>query len=196
MEEQDRKKKLFEEHLPYELDMFDEAAKFLMSDEFAKLDREKNKGDWFRANAAIEAFWTHARTLKEFYTQPKNPEPVQDAHHASAQDFAPGYRHDLDLDTVIKKINAQISHLNYGRESVPPAKLGHEMHYVKAAIDKQWRRFQERLTAAAIKKEHRDRAWWDMAPRSAVEFIPGPGNVCSTSTFTVVGGTLTGDKKQ
>jgi hypothetical protein len=30
MEEQDRKKKLFEEHLPYELYMFDEAAKFLM----------------------------------------------------------------------------------------------------------------------------------------------------------------------
>ncbi len=56
MEEQDRKRKLFEEHLPYELDMFEEAAKFLMSEEFAKLDRENNKDDWFRANAAIEAF--------------------------------------------------------------------------------------------------------------------------------------------
>jgi hypothetical protein len=78
MEEQDRKKKLFEEHLPYELDMFEEAAKFLMSKEFANLNRKNNKDDWFRANAAIEAFWTHARTLEKFFTQRKNPEPVQD----------------------------------------------------------------------------------------------------------------------
>jgi hypothetical protein len=35
---------------------------------FAKLDRQNNKGDWFKANAAIEAFWTHARTLREFFT--------------------------------------------------------------------------------------------------------------------------------
>jgi hypothetical protein len=127
MEEQERKKKLFTEHLPYELEMFDEAAKFLMSDEFAKLDRDKNKDDWFRANAAIEAFWTHARTLQEFFTQPKNPEPLQHAHHASAQDFAPDYWHDLELGAVIDKIHAQVSHLNYGRESLPPEKLGHEM---------------------------------------------------------------------
>jgi hypothetical protein len=186
MEEQDRKKKLFEEHLPYELDMFEEAAKFLMSKEFANLNRKNNKDDWFRANAAIEAFWTHARTLEKFFTQRKNPEPVQDAHHASAQDFAPDYWHDLDLDTVIRKINAQVSHLNYGRESVPPEKLGHEMKYVKAAIDKQARRFQEKLTAPGTKKEHPDRAW-GMAPRRTVEFIPISDNVCSTATFSSVG---------
>ena len=54
---EDRKKQLFDEHLPYELEMFEEAARFLMSDECAKLDRENNKDDWFRANAAVEAFW-------------------------------------------------------------------------------------------------------------------------------------------
>lgn len=108
---EDRKKQLFDEHLPYELEMFEEAARFLMSDECAKLDRENNKDDWFRANAAVEAFWTHARTLKEFFTQRKNPEPVQDAHHASAQDFAPDYWNDLELNAVIDKINAQVSHL-------------------------------------------------------------------------------------
>ena len=118
MEEQDRKRKLFEEHLPYELDMFEEAAKFLMSEEFAKLDRENNKDDWFRANAAIEAFWTYARTLREFFKQPKNREPVLGAHHASARDFASDYWPDLDLQTVVDKINNQVSHLNYGRETI------------------------------------------------------------------------------
>jgi hypothetical protein len=152
MEEQDRKKRVFEEHLPYELDMFDEAAKFIMSKEFAKLDRKNNKNDWFRANAAIEAFWTHARTLQEFFNQPKNPEPMLGAHHASAKDFASDYWPDLGLGTVVEKINNQVSHLNYGRESLPPEKLGHEMQYVKAAIDKQVKRFQETIAAAATKK--------------------------------------------
>jgi hypothetical protein len=73
MQEQERKKKLFEEHLAYELNMFDEAAKFLMSEEFSKLDRQNNKDDWFRANAAIEAFWTHARTLQEFFRKAQEP---------------------------------------------------------------------------------------------------------------------------
>jgi hypothetical protein len=180
---EDRKKQLFDEHLPYELEMFEEAARFLMSDECARLDRENNKDDWFRANAAVEAFWTHARTLKEFFTQRKNPEPVQDAHHASAQDFAPDYWNDLELNAVIDKINAQVSHLNYGRESAPPGKLSHEMQFVKAAIDKQVRRFQEKLAAAATKNGHPDQVW-HMAPRRTVEFIPIADNVCSTATWS------------
>jgi hypothetical protein len=44
-----------------------------------------------------------------------------------------------------------VSHLNYGRESVPPEKLGHEMQYVKDAIDKQTRRsWGKKLVAAAM----------------------------------------------
>jgi hypothetical protein len=184
---EDRKKKLFEEHLPYELDMFDEAAKFLMSDDFKKLDRENNKDDWFRANAAIEALWTHARTLEEFFTQPKNPEPALEVHHASAQDFASDFRHDLDLETVIKKINAQVSHLNYARESLPPEKLSYEMKWVKAAIDKQVRRFQEALAAAVSTKKDLDREWGEAwKPRQLVEFIPTSDTPYSTSTFSVV----------
>jgi hypothetical protein len=81
MEQRDLKRKLLDEHLRYELDMFDEAARFLMSEQFKKLDRENtnNRDDWFRANAAIETFRTHARTLREFFTQKKNDEPVEDA---------------------------------------------------------------------------------------------------------------------
>jgi hypothetical protein len=169
--------------LPYELDMFEEAAKFLMSEEFAKLDREN---DWFRANAAIEAFWTHARTLQEFFNQPKNREPMLGAHHASARDFAFDYWPDLDLQTVVDKINNEVSHLNYGRESLPPEKLGHEMQYVKAAIDKQVRRFQETLAAAAGKKKHADQVWEVRPPRQPVEFIRVSGDPSSTSIFTTV----------
>jgi len=184
MEQRDLKRKLLDEHLRYEVDMFDEAAKFLMSEQFAKLDRENtnNRDDWFRANAAIETFWTHARTLREFFTQKKNDEPVKDAHHASARDFAPDYWHEIDLDKdIADKINAQVSHLNYGRKSEPSEKLGPEMQRVKAAIDKEVRRFQDKL--AAVKKEHRDRAW-GMAPRQVVTYVPALENNVSTTSAT------------
>jgi hypothetical protein len=84
---------------------------------------------------------------------------------------------------VVDKINNQVSHLNYGRESLPPEKLGHEMQYVKAAIDKQWKRFQETLAAAATKRK--DQVWVVRPPRQPVAFIPGSGDPSSTSTFTI-----------
>lgn len=191
MEEQDRKVQVFEVHLPYELDMFEEAAKFLMSEEFAKLDRE-NKNDWFRANTAIEAFWTHARTLHEFFTHPKNPEPVLGAHHASAKDFASGYWADLELQTVVEKINNQVSHLNYGRELWPPDKLGHEMQYVKGAIDKEVKRFEEALAPAAAKTNNKraDEMWVVKTPRHPVEFISVSGDPSSTGTFATTSYTI------
>lgn len=61
----DTKELLFAEHLKYELEMFDEAARFLDSPQFAALDRTK-RDQWFRYNSAIEAFWIHARLLIEF----------------------------------------------------------------------------------------------------------------------------------
>ena len=63
-------------------------------------------------------------------------------------------------------------------------KLGHEMQYVKAKIDKQVRRFQETLAAAATKKKHADQVWVVRPPRQPVEFIPVSGDPSSTSTFT------------
>ena len=65
---EDPKELLFTEHLNYELEMFDEAARFLDSPEFAQLDRN-NRNDWFRYNSAIEAFWIHARLLIELGTR-------------------------------------------------------------------------------------------------------------------------------
>ena len=61
----DTKELLFAEHLKYELEMFDEAARFLDSPQFAALDRTK-RDQWFRYNSAIEAFRIHARLLIEF----------------------------------------------------------------------------------------------------------------------------------
>ena len=50
---------LLEEHLKYELDMFDATYLLMFSGELKK---------GFIANTVIESFWTHARNLNEFFT--------------------------------------------------------------------------------------------------------------------------------
>ena len=85
----DTKELLFAEHLKYELEMFDEAARFLDSPQFAALDRTK-RDQWFRYNSAIEAFWIHARLLIEFLSNPQKSLDFS-GNHASARDFADKY---------------------------------------------------------------------------------------------------------
>ena len=51
------------EHLPYELNMLEAAFTFLHSPDFKDVHRIG-----FVRNAAIEAFWLHARNLIEFLT--------------------------------------------------------------------------------------------------------------------------------
>jgi hypothetical protein len=55
---------ILREHLPYELDMFDGATEYFQSPEFAAAAHSQE--NWFKRNAAVEAFWTHARNLVEF----------------------------------------------------------------------------------------------------------------------------------
>jgi hypothetical protein len=75
---------ILKEHLPYELDMLDEAAAYARSTEAAETNTKKGQV-WFKRNAAIEAFWTHARNLIEFLTREKSPDLTVSS--ASAQDF-------------------------------------------------------------------------------------------------------------
>ena len=49
---------ILREHLPYELDMLEKAFVFLHDPQFAAA-----RQDQFAKNAAIEAFWIHARNL-------------------------------------------------------------------------------------------------------------------------------------
>jgi hypothetical protein len=139
-----RKRKLFTEHLPYELDMFEQAAAFIMSPENKNLGPDLS--DWFRRMSALEAFWIHARNLEEFFTQ-NAPSPDGELSTASAKDFAPDFSSQLGLGSVIEKIHAQVAHLWYKRESGWPEQLGHEIKWVKAQIDADVRRFEGELHA-------------------------------------------------
>jgi hypothetical protein len=52
----------------------------------------------------------------------------------------------LDVDTLVTKINAEISHLGYGRKTRADEKLGSiDMNWLKPAIDSEIRRFEESL---------------------------------------------------
>ena len=138
-----RKRELFTEHLPYELDMFEQAA-FIMSPENKKL--RPDLSDWFRRMSALEAFWIHARNFHEFLTR-KDPSPDGEVTSASAKNFAPNFDSQLQLRTVIDEINAQVAHLNYKRERGWPEKLGHEISVVKAQIDADVRKLEDKLHA-------------------------------------------------
>src|ERR1700730_3995551 len=101
---------VLKEHLPYELDMLDEAVEYLRSAEALA----SNRADWFRRSAAIEAFWTHARNLVEFLNRSKNRDLTVSS--ASARDFADSFHPKLGKD-ALTKINEQISHLGFCRKS-------------------------------------------------------------------------------
>ena len=62
------------------------------------------------------------------------------------KDFAENFQSTLDVDTLVTKINAEISHLGYGRKTRADEKLGSiDMNWLKPAIDSEIRRFEESL---------------------------------------------------
>jgi hypothetical protein len=137
------------QHLPYELDMFDEATAYLQSKEFEQSVNVTERGTaWFKKNAAIEVFWTHARNLIEFLIRTKSKSIDEMMFAASARDFAEEFRSELDADTLMGKINAQVSHLGFGRKTSPVEKLGSiDMNWVKPAIDSEIKRFESLLNS-------------------------------------------------
>src|SRR5215470_5135450 len=97
-EELERVKIVLGDALPYELAMLAMAARTTQEPQFKQLDTEKWP-DWLIRNATIEAFWTHARCLIEFFTrQNKN----LDGSSASAKAFT---RDDYWASDEIKKLN-------------------------------------------------------------------------------------------
>jgi hypothetical protein len=142
-----RKHQLFKEHLPYELTMLDAATHFLSSD----VSDDRSRLGWFRRQSAIEAFWMHARLLEEFFTQPANRDGS--GHHASAKDFAPKFQSQLKFARLVEeKINPQIVHINYYRESDTLKKLGSQIIWVKEQIDKDVTNFVNALMGPKIKQ--------------------------------------------
>lgn len=194
-EDDDLKEALFTEHLRYEL-MFDAAAEFLDSPEFAKLAEcaklETTKLDaWFRYNSAIETFWLHARLLIEFLSDAYKSEDLH-GKHASATDFAGKYRYDQDLQWAYDKINKQIAHFNYQRKSEDYCKLQHgDVKAVKGALNKEIKRFMDKLDDHWKKKNETE----PVAPNELYLYLGKNPVPSATNQFesvkSVVGGTTT-----
>jgi hypothetical protein len=79
-------RRLLEEHLPYELGMFEWSYAALHDPGFAAFGRHM-----LIKNLAIESFWTHARNLVEFFNRQRNG---AETGNASASDFVKSERFD------------------------------------------------------------------------------------------------------
>jgi hypothetical protein len=169
MDLQDARKRQFElftEHLPYELTMLDAATQFIS----AEVEDDPLRLGWFRAQSAIEAFWVHARLLIEFFTNrsrtpnltrdPNDFVPDTQVYHASALDFAKDFKSQIKADELIKtKINPQIVHFNYQRETDPLKKLGFQIFYIKPQIDTDVGNFVDALDEQ-WRKVWKECEWW------------------------------------
>ncbi|MBA5775988.1 hypothetical protein H2509_02570 [Stappia sp. F7233] len=174
------KAKLLKEHLPYEHDMLDAAYAFITSDK--RNDDAKDREQWFLRNAAIVAFWTHARNLIEFYE--KSPHASASASDFTTERLWPEFRlkkgqpaEEKAGEELRTLINEQISHLKYERVKAPHDKLGeYDPYNVKTAIDRARRKFECLLTpeAKAIWKNRQSPAaviYGDGAATNCIEII-------------------------
>jgi hypothetical protein len=183
-----RQFELFTEHLPYELAMLDAATDFLSR----SVSEDPSREGWFRRQSGIEAFWVHARLLIEFFTQPRNPNMSADqifvadfqANHASAKDFAEEFESAIGAGTherlVKDKINPQVAHINYRRETDSLKKLGLQVDLVKAQIDEDVKNFVDKLDPK-WKEVWSKTEWWQK--RQPVRFSWAGGQPSTTSVF-------------
>jgi hypothetical protein len=149
-EDLERAKIVLNDALPYELDMLDAAARYMQTDEFSKLTKPKTEFEWLACNATIEAFWTHARCLIEFFSRRKNQDLSASA--ASAMDFTEGFHPSSDMETLwgpgrlAEALNEQVSHVGFCGKAEQLQKLGaSEMVRVKSIIDKEVENFERTL---------------------------------------------------
>ena len=137
--------------LPYELDMLDEATRYMQTDEFARLAQsKKNLTEWHTRNATIESFWSHARCLMEFFNRTKGKDFTSPS--ASAKDFTDDFHTSSEMvklygpGRLSETINEQISHVGFRRKAEQFEKLGaSEIVRVKAIIDKEVEQFDRKL---------------------------------------------------
>jgi hypothetical protein len=184
---------LFEEHLPYELSMLDEATDFLSSTRQVN-DDPTTRQDWFRRQSAIEAFWVHARLLIEFFEKKtRTPNlstdstkfvPDPSGNHASALDFAPNFKSQISVGNLIKeKVNPQVVHINYQREKDPLKKLGNEIDRVKREIEKDVESFVKDLDDEW--KRNKKYKWWQQRKPVYFTWTGLSPQVLSTSSVHV-----------
>ena len=79
----------------------------------------------------------------------------------------------MDADTLVDKINAQVTHLGFGRKARPDEKLGSiDVNWLKPAIDSEIGRFEKLLNPECVK-------YWVKSQRAA--FIPLRNSTNTTS---------------
>ena len=147
--------------LPYELFMLDSAARRTQTTEFQQLKIDASEIDWLTSNATIEAFWTHARCLLEFFNRTKNNN--FEASAASARDFtSDDYQPSGEIQAMwgngrlSETINEQISHVGFCRVAEKYEKLGPELPRVKGAIDRETRALDR-----SLRREFRQYWTWE-----------------------------------
>jgi len=158
---------MLKEHLPYELNMLEQALLAWSRHEHME---DESPEYWFARMSAIEAFWTQARNIREFFTLSGD-----EGRTARAKDFTvkPMDYDFEELGNNINRLHAQISHLNYDRPAgeapgeMPGKKLDYDFaRRVKDAVDRAVAQFQQNLTPAAI--QH-----WEIRTPTAIPHPPG-----------------------
>jgi hypothetical protein len=161
------------EHLPYELNMLDEA---LLA--WTSFQKPRTMAQWFAQMSAIEMFWVKTRTLHEFFTRNAQAE----GRTACANDFtAQPIQYDFgELGNRVDEINTQISHLNYYR---PVGDATEKLDYyfalrAKGAIDRAVARFQDNLRPEVAKH------WKSRGPITIKVPDSTPGASAEFSSYT------------
>ena len=179
-----KKREMLCEHLPYELEMLDSAYCFLHS-EADQAERDKSPR---KKNAAIEVFWLHARNLDEFVRYSSGTAT------AAAADFTSGdtFPYEMETRDLVDKMNDQICHLKYGRVAGDHQdKLQFfDRDRAKAAIDRAIKLFEENLTVEA------EKLWKKRQPLVMVlSKLPAGSSSATTSTQTI-SSSFTGSKER
>ncbi|MGA8155123.1 MAG: hypothetical protein WB822_02700 [Rhodoplanes sp.] len=141
MELEQEHKDVLEEHLPYELDMLEEALS-----RWGSLPKEP---DFFRRNSTIETFWVHARNIHEFFQNKQTNGRTAAANKFTTKSI---YYEFKEFGNKIQNIHDQIAHLNYSRPRTAEQKLDLAFaRRVKEAIDRAVGNFQANLRPEATR---------------------------------------------
>ena len=132
----DRQREALVVHIPFELDMLDYTlvrAGAIAADPAGKLDQI----------LGIDGFFTHARTLIEFYKGSLNDQP---GRTLAAIDFTNTPVEYPSFEKYMELINDQVVHLNLDRGTNAKQFLdGKDMNIIKRKLDTSLMLFQENL---------------------------------------------------
>jgi hypothetical protein len=166
----DKERDILATHLPHELTMLHYCLDQVNRSSGDPLSNERDP----RRIIAFECFWLHARNLIEFFET-----NATDANVVSPRAFTKdALVYSVGSDTLMRRINEQISHLQRERGLSTDAPLtGLDMIEVKDRIDSAVSRFQTNLREEA-------KEWWTFrTPMSMVYHQALAATACTEITM-------------